>query len=135
MNEVMERHSFRVLRHDFGIRPAGPQDRCFYCDRKIGEEHKQDCVVIVRDIKYRIFHKGREIGTLDSDEPSQWTNQDCEDHHNKGSWCKSNLLHHPGFNGDREALESAFEHGCGCDGSIVMRVAERGHEIRRAGDR
>lgn len=38
--------SLIVLVNDSGIRPAGKQDECFYCNQKVGQLHKTDCVMI-----------------------------------------------------------------------------------------
>ena len=38
---------------DDGIRPAGKPDECFYCNRKVGEPHGRDCVMVDRKIRAR----------------------------------------------------------------------------------
>ncbi len=42
-----------VDKNDDGIRPAGKPDQCFYCQQKVGSEHKKDCRKGVMD-KYII---------------------------------------------------------------------------------
>lgn len=129
----MNHQLFPVLKDDFGIRPNGKPDQCFYCKKSVGQLHKSDCTVIVRSIVYRVLHKGREIGTYRASEPAHWTNEDCEAHLTDSSWCKVNLDGSPHFKGDTVKLQQILSHGCGC-GEIIFRVAERGETIKRAND-
>ena len=43
---------------NFAVRPAGKLDECFYCNEKLGDEHKLDCVIrrktVVIDITIRM---------------------------------------------------------------------------------
>ncbi len=43
---------------NFAVRPAGKPDKCFYCNEKLGDEHKLDCVIrrktVVIDITIRM---------------------------------------------------------------------------------
>ena len=88
-----------VVLGDYGIRPLGPPDACFYCRRMIGEPHKDDCVVLVRDSVYDVVlyndvldDKSISIGTWTTDDPADWTEDDCNFYRNESSWCASNFL-------------------------------------------
>lgn len=89
--------SLPVLVDDGGIRPAGPQDACFYCHQTVGNLHAPDCVTIVRDAVYAVWQvtpKGeriRRIGTWTVPEPAAWGADDCEFHRNESSWCANNV--------------------------------------------
>ncbi len=67
-------------------RPAGKADRCFYCSKKIGEQHKEDCVIrsktVLVDFTVRVV----------VDIPEHWSKDDIEFKYNEGSWCADNLL-------------------------------------------
>jgi hypothetical protein len=76
----------KVLPRDDGIRPAGPQDACFYCDRKIGEEHTRDCSTILKIVRLRYIYE------VDVEVPYQWTRENIEFHRNMGTWCSDNSL-------------------------------------------
>lgn len=90
----------KVLPNDDGIRPAGKPDECFYCDRKVGEEHGRDCVVIHRKITVRYCFE------LEVEVPHFWKTEDFLRHRNEGGWCASNAI---------DAIEKAHgENGCPC---------------------
>lgn len=63
------------------IRPAGRNDECFYCQKKLGEEHKEDCVLRERTVvmKYSFY--------IVIPIPENWSKHNIEFHHNEGSWC------------------------------------------------
>lgn len=42
-----------VTAADPGIRPAGKPDACFYCHRKVGEQHAESCVIVVKRVLLR----------------------------------------------------------------------------------
>jgi hypothetical protein len=94
---------------DEGIRPAGPQDACLYCRRKVGQKHRFDCVVVTKKIEMRVTATlGGEIpdkdgnihhepvtvhtGTWALSEAYEWDAGSCEFHKNESSWCASNFL-------------------------------------------
>ncbi len=80
----MKRDNWTVDKHS--IRPAGSPDRCFYCNQKISQEHKKDCVIrkrtVVMDFTIRMV----------LDVPEFWDNEDIEFKYNDGSWCADNLI-------------------------------------------
>jgi hypothetical protein len=42
-----------VAINDDGIRPAGEPDECFYCNKKVGQPHGRDCVVVTKRVLVR----------------------------------------------------------------------------------
>ena len=44
---------FTVLENDDGITEDGPPDACYYCERKVGEEHARDCITIRKTVVVR----------------------------------------------------------------------------------
>ena len=125
------RHSFPVLEDDYGIRPAGATDACFYCNARVGEPHHDDCVIIRRTNTYRVFAGGRQVAIWKHDEPVSWDNELGEFQKNEGSWCADNILDDDGFEHLRELIPDE-EGACLC-GVLVFRIAERGRTVFRAG--
>ena len=84
-----------VVVGDDGIRPAGPKDACFYCGRRVGEEHGRDCVTVVQRVELFVRVKDRDgralSGLWQVDEPHSWHKSMIEFFLNEGSWCASNL--------------------------------------------
>lgn len=90
----------KVLPNDDGIRPAGKPDECFYCHRKVGQEHGSECVTVCKLVAYKVMIGDKHVGTFVREEPYGWTGDDCEQHKNESSWCKSNALNHIDWNVD-----------------------------------
>lgn len=69
-----------------GPRPAGLSDECFYCNEKLGRQHRKDCVLRKRTVimEYRF-----QVVLL---MPEHWTIPSIEFNRNDGSWCASNAL-------------------------------------------
>ena len=67
-------------------RPAGNPDECFYCGRKIGEEHEEDCVIRKRSVVVEF------TVTMVRKEPEYWDEDDIEFHYNESSWCADNFV-------------------------------------------
>ena len=109
-----------VLPNDNGIRPAGPPDECFYCQRKVGQAHGMRCVVVEKRVRYEVrLTEGRnaKVGTFERNDPHFWTPDDCQHHKNESSWCKSNALDHIDWCVDNpQQLFAAFteESGASC---------------------
>lgn len=80
----MKRDNWPV--EDFGIRPAGSPDHCFYCGVERGGEHKDTCVIRQRTvvIQMTVEYVIRV--------PEFWTPKDIERHRNGGTWCSFNGL-------------------------------------------
>lgn len=66
---------------DYGVRPAGPPDRCFYCDMPMGQEHKEGCVIRQRTvvIRYQI--------DLVVAVPEDWNPDMINFRYNESTWC------------------------------------------------
>lgn len=131
-----------VLSDDYGIRPAGMSDRCFYCSRKVGEPHDLErCAVIVREVTYGVFlteslhgKPGTRIGAWRTHDPSFWTKSDCEFHKNQSSWCCDNFLSDGGYQGEDVpdvVAESEDENDCLC-GRLYFACESIGDTIIRA---
>lgn len=74
-----------VQENDPGIRPAGKPDHCFYCGSKIGEKHKEDCVIVCKPTKLKA------ILYYEKDTPASWNKEQIEFRYNESCWCASNL--------------------------------------------
>ena len=70
---------------DYGVRPAGKQDECFYCHEKVGTQHKTDCVIRERTVVVEV--RMHMVVTV----PEFWTTEDIEFHRNESTWCANNL--------------------------------------------
>lgn len=70
--------------HDDGIRPAARPDECFYCQQKVGQPHKAECVIVTRKVKVCF------TVDLELDEPFSW--DAIEFRYNDGSWCADSLI-------------------------------------------
>lgn len=85
---------------NYGIRPVGDPDKCFYCGVEKEGVHKKDCVIRSRTIVMKM-----EI-ELVMEVPEFWTKKDCEFHKNESSWCANNIL---------PSIEKIVDdHGCIC---------------------
>jgi hypothetical protein len=85
---------------DYGIRPAGDPNKCFYCGVERGGVHRKDCVIRNRTIVMKM--------TVDLvlKVPEHWDIDMCNFHKNESSWCANNIL---------PELERISEHfGCLC---------------------
>lgn len=80
-------------------RPARMDGSCFYCHQKIGESHRDDCVLIAKNVKVRMTVE------YEVKVPASWSSYDIEFHRNDSSWCCGNAI--------RE-LEKLNENGCIC---------------------
>lgn len=76
----------KVLPDDQGIRPAGPSDACFYCGRRVGEEHQRTCVTVVKKVKIVASIE------LEIDVPHHWDESNVNFYQNDSSWCASNII-------------------------------------------
>lgn len=84
-----------VLINDDGIRPAGRADECFYCHRKVGQEHAHNCVCIVKTVLMGVTANlgNRTVqGTWTTIVPHDWDKRMIEFHRNEGTWCGGNFL-------------------------------------------
>ena len=60
---------------DDGTRPAGAPDVCFYCRQKVGEPHRQDCVIVQKTVRFRCII---DVGFT---EPHSWSKADIQSFH------------------------------------------------------
>lgn len=94
----MKRHTWKV--DTYSTRPAGKPDECFYCNVKLGGEHKQGCVIRTRTVMVRVsFDLIREV-------PEDWAESMVEFHMNESSSCKDNLI--------EKISDQAERLGCSC---------------------
>ena len=103
-----------VTNDDDGIRPAGPPDACLYCQRKVGERHKVECVSVVRPVVVTFQV------AVDLDVAMNWDANDIKGFYNN-SWCGSNL---PYVLLDMDERQD----GCLCRRVRAVRVGEKKEE-------
>lgn len=70
------------------VAPAGKSDECFWCQAKIGEQHKEDCTNAKRTVMINVS-----IDTI-IDMPFGWSKEDIEFYLNESSSCATNILRH-----------------------------------------
>lgn len=84
----------RVAVNDFGIRPAGKPDECFYCFQKVGMPHGQQCVMLQKQVLFDCIFE-TDIGVLRARwkcwEPYDWDAGMSEFHKRGSTWCASNV--------------------------------------------
>lgn len=98
----------------YSIRPAGDPNKCCYCHAKVGEQHKEDCVVRSRTINMDFtIHVVMDV-------PESWDEDQINWHYNEGTWCTSNLL---GILEDRENADM-----CLCDITEAKYISEATEE-------
>lgn len=71
---------------DDGIRPAGPDDACYYCGTEIGGQHDEKCPILRRVVVLEATITVALPVTLDA------TPESIEFHWNNGTRCASNLV-------------------------------------------
>jgi hypothetical protein len=67
-------------------RHAGPTGECFYCQQKVGEHHKDTCVLIHKKVKLQVTIE-YEVSV-----PASWDPEMIEDHRHESSWCADNAI-------------------------------------------
>jgi hypothetical protein len=105
-----------------GPRPAGQPDRCFYCERLVGMEHKPGCVLRTRSVVMRYEY------TVVIDVPQDWAMDDIESHRNNSTWCADNSV--------EDVAAMMRDDGCLCDGfrATYVREATAEDEAKRRDD-
>lgn len=83
------------------MRPASTKRQCFYCHRRIGANHKKDCVLRKKKVLVRM------VVDYPVTVPNHWDRDMIESHRNDGGWCASNALD--------ELHELAKTEGCLCN--------------------
>lgn len=66
-------------------RPAGKPDECFYCNRKIGEEHTFECVIPSKRVRLRVTLE------YETDVPRSW-DKDTIERIKEDQGCLSNIV-------------------------------------------
>lgn len=102
-HQVDRLRDLTVILNDYGIRPAGPRDRCWYCRHVIGERHEPDCVVVVKEIELEASFPSpfdRRTVRWKTTVPHAWSERDVVFQFNEGTWCADNIT------GEREDDES-----------------------------
>ena len=95
---------------EYSIRPAGRSDECCYCHSKVGQQHKDGCVIRTRTVNLDVtMHIVMNV-------PENWDKSQIEWHYNAGTWCASNLL---SYLDDRDT-----QIGCLCDITEIKYVGE-----------
>jgi hypothetical protein len=95
------------------VRPAGKPDECFYCNAKLGEDHRKGCVMRSRTVMVEIK------ATLILSVPEDWDASMIEFDMNDSSSCFDNLLN--------RAQEQAERVGCSCgfgEGTFLREATE-----------
>ena len=116
----------KVLPNNNGIRPAGEPDKCFYCARKVGQAHAEDCVCVLSRVRYGVYLKDELVGSWRTYEPVEWDTDFRELHKNELTWCAENAVDSIEWASDnvRETVASELEkHVCLC-GVLTFRVEE-----------
>lgn len=78
----MQRNDWPV--GDYGIRPAGDPDKCFYCSAVKGDQHRMGCVIRDRTVVVRTIVE--HVITV----PEDWTKDNIE--FTEGSSCSNNHI-------------------------------------------
>jgi len=68
------------------MRPASKLRRCFYCKEDVGQQHKEDCVCIVKKARVKLTIE------YDIEIPEHWNKEILEYFRNDGTWCANNLI-------------------------------------------
>lgn len=108
---------------DHGIRPAGPQDRCFYCHQPKGAVHLDECVIRTRTVVVRFTVE------LVIDEPESFTEKDINFQFNESSWCADNLAD---MLADNVKRTGDADFGCLCEVVSAAYVREATAEDEQA---
>ena len=75
-----------------GTRRAVSPNACFYCQRKAGELHQDDCVVVVKSVELEASFQGSTMTlSFAIDVPASWDVHDIEFRYNESTWCADNL--------------------------------------------
>ena len=109
--------------NEYGIRPAGPQDKCIYCRAPKGEQHGAECVIrqrtVLVDVTVRMVLSVPE-----------WWNIDLIESHdaNGGGGCGDNAITHI----TEQAARIDDDGGCSCGlvRKAFVREATAGDEQR-----
>ena len=96
------------------IRPAGEPDKCFYCGEPLGGNHKENCVMVQRDIVIEATFR------IVVSVPAFWDKDLIEFHFNESSYCADNLI---------DVLKDNAKERCLCDRTEVVYLGEKIQEL------
>lgn len=100
---------------DDGIRPAGKPNECFYCNKKVGAPHADDCVVVTKRVLMRITTPdGSVSGNWILDVPHSFSPDSIEFRYNEGTWCANNIFDYDVSWDQPNALARLRELDIGC---------------------
>ena len=68
------------------MRPVSEAKECFYCHKRLGSFHEDNCVLISKKVKIRMTIE-YEVSV-----PNHWKKNDVEFHRNESSWCADNVI-------------------------------------------
>lgn len=71
---------------EYGIRPAGDPDKCFYCQEPLGGQHKEDCPIRCRTVVVEMTMN------FVFEEPEFNDEEKINFRYNQGTWCASNII-------------------------------------------
>lgn len=74
----------QIVTPQHGPRPAGSEHECFYCQARLGQPHKADCVMRMRTVLVR-WTVEYVVAV-----PESWDQGAIEFHRTEGSRCQSN---------------------------------------------
>lgn len=69
-----------------GVRPAGPPDRCFYCDQRVGGQHAFDCVIRQKTVVVELVMK------VVIAVPESWGQDSIHFRYNESTYCYDNMV-------------------------------------------
>lgn len=101
-----------------GVRPAGPDDKCFYCKAPVGEQHREDCTIRARTVVLKL-----EVEFV-TDVPEDWTPEQIDFIKNGNTNCASNEMDHLARLWEKLGDDSP----CLCDGLSYVREATQDDE-------
>ena len=79
-----------VAADDYGIRPNGAQDQCFYCQRGVGKRHRLGCVAVEREVYVQLHYQG-ESYRVPTILPASWDREQVLHFLEESTFCLSNL--------------------------------------------
>ena len=97
-----------------GPRPAGKPDECFYCKEKVGQHHREFCVLRTRTVVVKATYE------ILVQVPQGWNAEDIEFHYTGSSSCANNLLNLL----DEQAERLNNDGGCMCGFQDVVLLRE-----------
>lgn len=94
----------RLVTPENGPRPNGKPDECFYCNRLVGQPHKDNCVIFSKVVMVKV------AVVIPRAVPAHWEQDQIEFQMNEGSYGNDSLIH------DLERHQAADKFGCLCPG-------------------